>query len=162
MDPRETDRRYAHLRASASRFARRLGVRDASLRDDVAQEVALRAWSQRELSAAWMRTVTRRHVIDALRRGGSWCQSVDLDGREGGPGFAASDARFEARWELRAVCLAAQRLSPPLREVFELVCCEGRSIERAAVELGVTRAVVDKRLERLRRQLERARDALSA
>ena len=75
---------------------------------------------------------------------------VDLDApsRE-----VAGELRIEARRALEAVLTRAESLSPPLRAVFDAVVCEGRDIHEVARALGVSRAVIDTRLLRMKRRL---------
>jgi DNA-directed RNA polymerase specialized sigma24 family protein len=92
-----------------------------------------------------------RHCAADHHRAASRCVSgVDLDApsRE-----VTGEPRIEARRALEAVLTRAASLSPPLRAVFDAVVCEGRDINEVARALGVSRAVIDTRLLRMKRRL---------
>lgn len=134
-------------------MARRAGVRDRALREDVAQEVTVRAWQCGRAERWWLRAVVRHCVLDARRAAARVQYGVELDACEGSYAAAMSEARADARREARALVKRAERLTPPLRAVFDAVVRDGRAIDEVARALGVSRAVVDTRLRRMRMRL---------
>ena len=156
MDPRRTDGDYARAWREALALARRWGVRD---REDVAQEALLRAWRSGRAEPGWLRAVVRNCAVDARSAEARVCLTADADARAGCPARALCESRLDARRELRAVLAGAARLPPSLRAVFDAVVREGRAIEEVARSLGVSRAVVDTRLRRMRARLRARRAA---
>lgn len=148
------------LRRQAWAATRRVCAGDATLCDEVAQEVVVRAWRSGVLAmspmarGAWVRTTARRCAIDMMRAG---CREVfdeaALDEAAGASAYAMSEARIDARRGVVRVMARAEGMPPSLREVFDAVVCEGRAIDDVARALRVTRAVVDTRLRRMRVRL---------
>ncbi len=148
------------LRRQAWATTRRGGVGDATLCDEVAQEVMVRAWRSGVLvmspmaRGAWVRTTARRCAIDMMRAGRREVfDEVAIDEAAGASVYAMSEARMDARRGVVTVMARAEGMPSSLREVFDAVVCEGRAIEDVARALRVTRAVVDTRLRRMRMRL---------
>jgi DNA-directed RNA polymerase specialized sigma24 family protein len=159
MNPRD-GQELEVVRRQALEMAAGSGLRDRALREDVAQEVTLRAWRngivrrEARVRSAWVRTTVRRCVIDALRGAGrERCVGDELDGRHAAGEMALSEERIDARREVASMMSRAGSLPRSLRAVYAAVVCEGQAIEEAARALGVTRAVVDTRLRRMRKRL---------
>lgn len=148
------------VRREAMTVARLAGLRDGALCDEVAQEVMVRWWRsgvidmEARTRAAWVRTTTRRCVLDALRgsmrRAGD---AVECDALPGDGAAGLTEARIGARQELAAIDARVRAMPPSLRVVFEAVVFEGRAIEDVARTLAVSRAAVDTRLRRMRMRL---------
>lgn len=113
----------------------------------------MRAWRAGRTERWWLRTVLRNCVIDDRRVQARLRHGADLDAREGSYAVAMSEARVDARREVREVLRRAEALARALREVYERVLVEGATIDEAARALGVSRAVIDTRLKRMRRLL---------
>lgn len=142
--------RYARVWREAMAMATRTGVRDRAAREDLAQEVTVRAWRSGRDERPWLLAVMRHCAADHHRATSRCVSGVDLDApsRE-----VCGEPRLEAKRALEAVLRRAESLSPPLRAVFDAVVCEGRDINEVARALGVTRAVIDTRLLRMKRRL---------
>jgi RNA polymerase sigma factor (sigma-70 family) len=142
--------RYARVWREAMAMATRTGVRDRATREDLAQEVTVRAWRSGRDERPWLLAVMRHCAADHHRAASRCVSGVDLDApsRE-----VTGEHRIEAKRALEAVLTRAASLSPPLRAVFDAVVCEGRDINEVARALGVTRAVIDTRLLRMKRRL---------
>lgn len=143
---------YARAWREAVATARGAGLRDRWSREDVAQETLMRAWRTGRTERWWLRAVSRNCAIDARRSQRRMCFD-EMDAREGSYATAMSEARLDARREVRAVLDRARALTPALREVYERVLRDGESIDEVARALGVSRAVIDTRLKRMREQL---------
>jgi RNA polymerase sigma factor (sigma-70 family) len=148
------------LRRQAMATTMRAGVGDEALCDEVAQEVMVRAWRCGVLSmsprvrGAWVRTTARRCAIDMVRAARrEVLDESAIDGTGSVGAHAMTEERVDARRRVATVAARAGAMPPSLRAVFDAVVCEGRAIEDVARSLGVTRAVVDTRLRRMRVRL---------
>lgn len=153
METRDEVTRYARVWQDAMAMAHRAGVRDRALREDVAQEATVRAWRAGRDERWWLRAVVRHCAIDARRAQARMEYGVELDARAGADASAMSEARLDARRAVRAMLRRAGRLTPSLRAVWDAVVRDGRAIDEVARALGVSRAVVDTRLRRMRLRL---------
>lgn len=153
METRDDNARYARVWQEAMAMARSAGVRDRALREDVAQEATVRAWRAGRDERWWLRAVVRHCAVDARRAQARVQYGVELDAHEGSYGAAMCEARADARRDLRALLSRAGRLTPSLRAVWDAVIREGRAIDEVSRSLGVSRAVVDTRLRRVRMRL---------
>lgn len=142
----------------ARQLAARKGCFDAQRCDDIAQEVTTRAWQHgvdalpRAKRTAWVKRTTRNHMADLLRAGRRRRESPLVDAGAV-PVVGYDEAWFDARNTLRRVDAAARTLPPSERAVYGAVVCEGRAIDAVAHEMGVSRAVIDTRLRRMRDRL---------
>ncbi|MFO0630427.1 MAG: sigma-70 family RNA polymerase sigma factor [Polyangiales bacterium] len=150
MRSRVDETRYARVWREAMAMATRSGVRDRAAREDLAQEVTVRAWRSGRDERPWLLTVMRHCAADHHRAAARCVALADLDAPARD---ASAESRLEARRALEAVLARAEALSPSLRAVFDAVVCEGRDIGDVARALGVSRAVIDTRLLRMKRRL---------
>ena len=148
------------LRRQAWAVAWRMCDGDATLCDEVAQEVVVRAWRGGVLAmspmarGAWVRTTARRCAIDAMRAGRREVfDEATIDEATEASAYAMSEARVDARRGVVRMMVRAETMPSSLREVFDAVVREGRAIDDVARALKVTRAVVDTRLRRMRMRL---------
>jgi RNA polymerase sigma-70 factor (ECF subfamily) len=126
--------------------------------EDVVQEAFIAALTTGALPqgdvGAWLRAVTARKALDALRgaaRRGEQPLVFDAAGATGAEPSVEAGARLDVL-ALRQ-CLA--RLSPTDRAVLTLVDLEGQSMAEAAGALGLTRVAIRLRAVRARRKLAR-------
>ena len=126
--------------------------------EDVVQEAFIAALTTGALPqgdvGAWLRAVTARKALDALRgaaRRGEQPLVFDAAGATGAEPSVDAGARLDVL-ALRQ-CLA--RLSPADRAVLTLVDLEGQSMAEAAGALGLTRVAIRLRAVRARRKLAR-------
>ncbi len=125
---------------------------------DVVQEAFIAALTTPALPrgelGAWLRAITARKALDALRRirrrGEHALPDAENEARE-----PASGEDPGARLRVIAVRQALLRLSPADRAVLTLVDLEGWSMAEVASTLGLTRVAVRLRAVRARRKLAR-------
>jgi RNA polymerase sigma-70 factor (ECF subfamily) len=131
------------------------GTREA---DDVVQEAFIAALTTRALPTgdlgAWLRAITARKALDALRRTGRRAEDplpeADGEGRQ----LEAPD-ELGGRLDVLTVREALRTLSPKDRAVLTLVDLEGRSMAETAAALGLTRVATKLRASRARKKLAR-------
>lgn len=130
---------------------------DRAISEDIAQDTFLEAW--RRLPALhtqasvlpWLREVARNKALDVLRqRRLASAGNVDASLLAEGPGPYES---LEVEQRSAAVSNALQALSEDARAAILLYYREGQRSERVASLLGVSDAVVRKRLQRARERL---------
>ncbi len=133
---------------------------DPALSEDIAQETYLETWKRlatlrTDASALpWLREIVRNKSIDVLRRrkrvgpAPSDAQQAQVECPQTQP----QDA-LQAEQQLSTVLRALAKLSEPAREVVLLFYREGERTQRVATLLGVSDAVVRKRLQRARDRL---------
>ena len=125
--------------------------------EDVVQDAFIAALTPGALprgdGGAWLRAVTARKALDALRgaaRRGEQPLVFDAAGAGAEPSIAAG-----ARLDVLALRQCLARLSPTDRAVLTLVDLEGQSMAEAAGALGLTRVAIRLRAVRARRKLAR-------
>jgi RNA polymerase sigma-70 factor, ECF subfamily len=125
---------------------------------DVVQEAFIAALTTPALPrgelGAWLRAITARKALDALRRIRRRGEHA-LEDAEGEAHEPASGEDPGTRLRVIAVREALLRLSPADRAVLTLVDLEGWSMAEAASSLGLTRVAVRLRAVRARRKLAR-------
>lgn len=118
--------------------------------DDVVQEAFIAALTTTALPAgdvgAWLRAITVRKSLDALRVAKRTASQDPLETGGGTDGAGSPD-------DVLAVREALGRLSPHDRAVLVLVDLEGHSMAEAAAALGTTNVAVRLRAVRARRRL---------
>jgi len=145
---------YDELAPRLFRFATRQ-LRSRSAAEDVVQQAFLQIHSARDRFARgaavlpWSYAIVFRLVIDLKRRRGR--EELRADPAEGGEqqaGGAAPDEALHWKRSEAALRLDLERLSPALRDAFELLKVEGLSVAEAAEVLGITRGMVKVRAYR--------------
>lgn len=139
------------------RFALRL-VADAALAEDIVSEVFIDVWrgagnfKAKSQVTTWLLAIARNKAISTLRRRLPTCSdapvAVDLVDPSDDPELAMY---HRDRAQIMRACLA--RLSPPHREVIDLVYYHERSIDEAAQIVGVSRNTIKSRVLHARRQM---------
>lgn len=158
---------YARFGALVFQSARQV-LRSRAETEDAVQEVFVRLWQtaerfdpQRAKLVTWVMLITRRHLIDRLRRQSARPERTILDesrvdsipGREGARGEAAGrdEESSEGRERLRR---QLQRLPELQRTVIERAYLQGFSLREIAVQLdaplGTVKSALSRGLAKLR------------
>ena len=147
------DRHHDYLRRKALVLTGNPAAADDLLQDTM--ERALRAFDDfaaepgRQLAACerrWLATIMTRRFIDLIRR-------TKQEVREVEDALPAPEPYAPAQWEMVTagqVQLAAQRLAPKFREVFELYHFQRASYQQIATRLQIPKNTVGVRLVRAR------------
>jgi RNA polymerase sigma-70 factor (ECF subfamily) len=148
---------YARYNQRVFRFALRL-VKSETLAEDVVSEVFFDVWRKaatfegRAQVSTWLLGITRNKALDArkLRTTDGW----DQEAAEAVEDPAADPEVEYQKKDTRAVmrkCLA--QLSPPHREIIDLVYYHGKSIDEVARITGAGQATVKTRMFYARKHL---------
>jgi RNA polymerase sigma factor (sigma-70 family) len=135
---------------------------DPASSEDIAQETFLETWQRLPRLHAessvlpWLRQVARNKAIDVLRRRALGAVQGDAAQLEDAVCPAGQPLELlEAEQQVVSVVRALQALPSDAREAVLLYYREGESSQRVASLLGVSDAVVRKRLQRARDTLRR-------
>jgi RNA polymerase sigma factor (sigma-70 family) len=134
---------------------------DPASSEDIAQDTYLEAWRRlptlpvEAKALAWLREVARNKAIDQLRRRRTEPLVADALDRSGDVVCPSTDphAALEAQQRIAIALRALQSLSEDAREAILLYYREGERSQRVATLMGVSDAVVRKRLQRARDKL---------
>jgi len=141
-------------------YARRVS-RDASLAEDITQDVFTAVWTRaatfrpdRGGAPAWLYTLTRNKLIDHWRRSGGAAELEPLDDLHlAAPGTDAGDLRL-------TVQQALARVPPEQREAIEIAYFGGLTYEetadRLALPVGTLKSRIRLGLRTMRATLEQA------
>jgi RNA polymerase sigma-70 factor (ECF subfamily) len=145
------------------RFAYSL-THDNTEAQEVVQETFVTAWRKlADIRLAgdsllpWLIVTARRHV-QTMRRTQARHFALPLDEHIRQKGDLAAVSSDDDREELEWVFAAVRQLSETDQRIVELCLFEGRSYKEASMQLGLSHAVVGKRVERTRSRLRRMRD----
>lgn len=135
-----------------------LGSHGGREADDVVQEAFIAALTTKALPTgnlgAWLRAITARKALDALRRTARRAEDplpeADGEGRQ-----PEAPDELGGRLDVLTVREALRTLSPTDRAVLTLVDLEGRSMAETAEALGLTRVATKLRASRARKKLAR-------
>jgi RNA polymerase sigma-70 factor (family 1) len=141
---------YERYHAALYRNALKL-VQVPAEAQDVIQEVFISLWEERARLditrpvSGWLFTLSYHRAVNHLRK-----KLHDQDKAQLIADLSQSDAvvderLIESRWRLMEEALS--HLSPQKKKVFELCKLEGKSYEKAAQELGVSRHTVGEYLQ---------------
>ncbi|WP_313915590.1 sigma-70 family RNA polymerase sigma factor [Tahibacter sp.] len=156
---------FARLVAATQRMVASVALAistDVQQSEEIAQDVFLLAWQRMRLMRGpasflpWLRQVSRRRAIDAIRSAryrertlDDWDERVaDVAGE--GEGIAET---LIARHDAAVLARALDEIPADNREVLLLFYREGESGRRVAALLGISEAAVRKRLQRARENL---------
>lgn len=155
-------------------FCRRM-IGDRGVADEVIQDVFWQVWRQassyvpeRGSILAWILTIARSRVIDAIRRlqRSDWValEQSDLDGVVNpqraieGNGVNSVELAVEHNFERQRIVQALNDLPPPQRDVLYRIHFEGRTAKEVAehdkVPLGTIKTRLRLGLEKLHKVLE--------
>jgi RNA polymerase sigma-70 factor (ECF subfamily) len=169
----EAWQRLVHLYAPVvHRWCRELGVRPTDVADVVQDVFAgvladmgrFRRERPSDSFGAWLRTITRRRVIDHFRRGSDEADAAGgtdayrrmLSVPESEDGSSAARTALAEPEFLRGVLeMVRIDFKPPTWDMFWQTVVEGRPADVVAASLGVSRAAVYQAKSRVLRQVRR-------
>lgn len=166
------ERLYERFGALVYQSARHV-LRTRSETEDAVQEVFVRLWRtadrfdpHRAKLVTWVMLITRRHLIDRLRRTAARPDRVGLDESRGDAGGAIARPESAGEVELSEGRARLQRqlarLPEPQRSVIERAYLQGFSLREIAaqmdVPLGTVKSALSRGLARLR-ELEGGQEA---
>ncbi|GAA2188197.1 sigma-70 family RNA polymerase sigma factor [Micromonospora lupini] len=132
------------------RYLIRLTLGEPHLAEDLLQETMLRAWRHRahlptdhEGLRRWLFTVAKRIAIDALRA--KQARPTEIGTADVSLLSAASSAMDDVVSAVQTVRQAMPKLTPAHRAVLIELYLLGRSVEEAAVQLGIPEGTVKSR-----------------
>ena len=155
---------YLDLAGPITREARRITRNDADA-EDVCAQVFAQAWAQlhrydprRGDLAAWLLCIARSRALDLVRARRRQLVGVERLASESAAEVTPPEAdRPDAS---TAIASALRHLPQPLREITELMYCEGLTQRQIALvtgrPLGTVKTLIRKAMHTLRRQLEAA------
>ncbi|PZR25079.1 MAG: hypothetical protein DI535_19655 [Citrobacter freundii] len=122
--------------------------------EEVVQEVFIRIWQKRESLIeiqhfeAWLRTLTRNHIIDHLRKLAR--ESALMKGLPGHAELQENTADYKARESQYKQLLqeAMKELSPRQQEIYRLLKDEQLTYEQAGERLGLSALTVKTHISR--------------
>jgi RNA polymerase sigma-70 factor (ECF subfamily) len=128
-------------------------LQSESKAEDVLQEIFLKVWTSREQLRdirnfkAWLTTITRNHIYNALRRLGTEEVFITELARRAGPGHEDTTQNAISFNEMeRALQKAVSNLTPQQQKVFELSRIQGLKHEQIAERLDISRDTVKKHM----------------
>jgi len=151
--------------ARVYRFALRL-IEDAALAEDIVSEVFMEVWrgahgfKAKSQVTTWLLAIARHKASSALRRRPEAALDDDIAADLVDPGDDPELLTHQKdRGKIIRMCL--NRLSPPHREVIDLVYYHERSIDEAARIVGVSKNTIKSRVMHARIQMAKLLSAAS-
>ena len=146
---------------------------NAAEAEDAVQDVFIAIWSSADRynpeiasEATFISTITRRRLIDRIRRNGRRPQTDSLDADEAAPIQPAVAARLEESAEMAYVERVLDEMPEQHRSILSMSLYEGYShseiADRLDIPLGTVKTRVRRGLMRIREQLEIGDEELKA
>lgn len=141
---------YDRYHAALYRNVIRL-VQTSAEAQDIVQDVFISLWEHRTTldmtrpANGWLFTLSYHRAVNYLRKKLHDRNKIRLVADLVHEGADVDERLLESRWRLMEEAL--RHLSPQKRKVFELCKLEGKSYERAAGELGISRHTVGEYLQ---------------